>query len=55
VVLFTDDYAHADYIAGFNAKQVVSFMIPWLFSTLIDYVHKQLMNSNGQWILLKVG
>jgi lysosomal acid lipase/cholesteryl ester hydrolase len=28
VVLFTDDYAHADYIAGFNAKQVVSFMIP---------------------------
>jgi hypothetical protein len=23
VVLFTDDYAHVDYIAGFNAKQVV--------------------------------
>ncbi|KAK2450129.1 triacylglycerol lipase [Trifolium repens] len=23
VLLFTDDYAHVDYIAGFNAKQVV--------------------------------
>jgi lysosomal acid lipase/cholesteryl ester hydrolase len=37
VVLLKDNYAHVDFIAAINAKQVVYDPIRWLISMLIEF------------------